>query len=193
MSCYPISVTKLIDRLREIYRSQGMEVTDEALLAGVEALREERFSYRPPRKSLAVRLAYIRSARKVGAARWNRSGWRAADLAGYAFSFSGPAKQRLQEQVAALNSDISATTERNSGAGAGGQPDRVCARRVHRRCACGVPGKSQTPIDRRQNRSAAGRCADRFGQQAESGSQFKRWEFFRTLRQDGSSSSSRLW
>lgn len=50
---------KLIDRLREIYRSQGMEVTDEVLRAGVEALREERFSYRPPRKSLAVRLAHI--------------------------------------------------------------------------------------------------------------------------------------
>ena len=104
---------KLIDRLREIYRSQGMEVTDEVLQAGVEALREERFSYRPPRKSLAVRLAHI----YVQRGKWGLRGgivlvgvlliW-----LGYAFFVSGPAKQRLQEQVAALNSDISATTER---------------------------------------------------------------------------------
>ena len=36
-----------------------MEVTDEVLEAGVKALREERFTYRPPRDSLMVRLARL--------------------------------------------------------------------------------------------------------------------------------------
>ena len=50
---------QLLGRLREIYRSQGIDVSDEVLRAGVEALREERFTYRPPHSTLAVRLARI--------------------------------------------------------------------------------------------------------------------------------------
>lgn len=104
---------KLIDRLRDIYRSQGIEVTDEVLQAGVEALREERFSYRPPHKSMAVRLARV----YVQRGRW---GMRAAVVLGlllllwlgYVYFVSGPAEQRLQAQVNALNGDIGATTER---------------------------------------------------------------------------------
>lgn len=104
---------KLLQRLREIYRSQGMEVTDEVLLAGVEALRQERFTYRPPRKSLAVRLAHL----YVQRGKW---GLRAAvALAvvvliwlGYFFLIAGPAAQRLEQQVTVLNGEIDATTER---------------------------------------------------------------------------------
>ena len=46
---------KLIERLREIYTSQGMEVTDEILAAGVAALKEDRFVYTPPKESLKVK------------------------------------------------------------------------------------------------------------------------------------------
>lgn len=104
---------KLLDRLREIYRSQGMEVTDQVLQAGVEALREERFTYRPPRKSLAVRLARL----YVQRGKWGlRAGIVLALVLvvwlGYGLFVSGPAGQRLQEQVAALNGEIDATTER---------------------------------------------------------------------------------
>jgi len=49
----------LIERLRTIYRNQGIEVPDEILRQGVKALREERFVYKPPRESLSVRLARL--------------------------------------------------------------------------------------------------------------------------------------
>jgi len=55
----------LLNRLREIYTSQGIVVTDEILAQGVKALHEERFVYRPPPatfgRSLAV--AYVTRGR----------------------------------------------------------------------------------------------------------------------------------
>lgn len=38
---------ELIERLREIYRQQGIPVTDQVLEAGVKALKESRFTYTP--------------------------------------------------------------------------------------------------------------------------------------------------
>lgn len=38
---------RLIERLRQIYTAQGIEVTDAALAAGVDALEQERFAYSP--------------------------------------------------------------------------------------------------------------------------------------------------
>ena len=56
---------RLIERLREIYTAQGIEVTDAALEAGVDALEEERFGHTPPAASLSVSLArfYVRRDR----------------------------------------------------------------------------------------------------------------------------------
>ncbi|MCB1831503.1 MAG: hypothetical protein KDI18_11265 [Gammaproteobacteria bacterium] len=104
---------QLLQRLREIYRSQGMEVGDDVLLAGVEALRQERFTYRPPRKSLAVRLAYL----YVQRGKWGLRATVALAVVllvwlGYTLLVSGPAAQRLEQQVALLNGEIDATTER---------------------------------------------------------------------------------
>src|SRR5688572_22920661 len=39
---------ELIERLRRIYREQGIEVPDKVLLDGVRALKESRFVYTPP-------------------------------------------------------------------------------------------------------------------------------------------------
>jgi hypothetical protein len=39
---------ELIERLREIYRQQGIEVPDRVLQDGVKALRDSRFTYTPP-------------------------------------------------------------------------------------------------------------------------------------------------
>ena len=52
----------LIERLRTIYRNQGIPVSDEILRQGVKALREERFVYKPPANTLRVKLArlYVR-------------------------------------------------------------------------------------------------------------------------------------
>jgi hypothetical protein len=47
----------LIERLREIYKSQGIEVPDRVLDEGVRALKEKRFTYVPPKAGLARSLA----------------------------------------------------------------------------------------------------------------------------------------
>jgi len=55
---------QLIDKLREIYHQQGIEVTDAVLMEGVKALDESRFVYTPPKPSLGVSLARLYVGRK---------------------------------------------------------------------------------------------------------------------------------
>lgn len=54
--------TALIDRLRRIYRAQGIAVSDEILAQGVDTLEEERFRYEPTAPSLqrSLATAYVR-------------------------------------------------------------------------------------------------------------------------------------
>lgn len=56
---------EMFDRLRRIYAAQGIDVPDRILREGVDALREERFVYRPPAPSAASRWAriYVRRGR----------------------------------------------------------------------------------------------------------------------------------
>jgi len=55
---------QLLDRLRDIYHQQGIEVTDEVLRAGVKALAESRFAYTPPKPSFTTALARAYVSRK---------------------------------------------------------------------------------------------------------------------------------
>jgi len=103
---------KLLQRLREIYASQGMEVPDHVLKEGVDALREERFVYKPPEESLSIKLA--RSYIERG--KWFRrlSAAVAALLVSwgsYTFLVSAPAERELQQQVVALNNSIRSADE----------------------------------------------------------------------------------
>jgi hypothetical protein len=52
----------LIDKLRDIYHKQGIEVPDHILKQGVAALAESRFTYEPPKPGFGVTLAklYVR-------------------------------------------------------------------------------------------------------------------------------------
>ena len=50
---------ELIDRLREIYAAQGIEVPDDVLRDGVRALEEQRFTYTPPEGGVQTFLARI--------------------------------------------------------------------------------------------------------------------------------------
>ena len=59
---------KLLDQLREIYTSQGIEVIDEILQRGVDALREERFVYMLLLVSFSRTLAHAYVAR----GRWGK-------------------------------------------------------------------------------------------------------------------------
>lgn len=56
---------RLIERLRDIYTAQGIDVSDAALEAGVEALEQERFAYTPTPSGLSAGLAklYVRRGR----------------------------------------------------------------------------------------------------------------------------------
>jgi hypothetical protein len=55
---------QLIEKLREIYHHQGIEVTDAVLAEGVKALDESRFTYTPPKPSFGVSLAKLYVGRK---------------------------------------------------------------------------------------------------------------------------------
>lgn len=87
----------LIERLREIYAAQGIDVPDHVLEEGVTALREDRFTYNPPEPGVGVTLARI----YIDRGKWLK---RTASVlavvialwAGYAMFVSGPAKQRLE-------------------------------------------------------------------------------------------------
>lgn len=59
---------QLIEKLRDIYRQQGIEVSDDILRQGVEALAHSRFVYDPPKPGLATTLAKVYVTR----GRWGR-------------------------------------------------------------------------------------------------------------------------
>src|SRR5262245_24737659 len=67
---------QLIEKLRSIYASQGIDVPDHVLTEGVEALRENRFAYVPPKPGLTLTLARI----YVDRGRWARWGLAAVSI-----------------------------------------------------------------------------------------------------------------
>ena len=100
---------RLIERLREIYTAQGIEVTDAALEAGVDALEEERFGYTPTPRSFSASLARIYVRRE----RWFRSfvlvaGLALVILAGWYFTVQLP-QSRFE---AALPGQVETTYDR---------------------------------------------------------------------------------
>jgi len=59
---------QLIAKLRDIYHQQGIDVPDSVLKEGVEALKESRFVYEPPKPGFATTLARLYVTR----GRWGR-------------------------------------------------------------------------------------------------------------------------
>ena len=59
---------QLIDRLRDIYQQQGIDVPDHILIEGVAALQQSRFTYDPPPPSFGLTLARL----YVGRQRWGK-------------------------------------------------------------------------------------------------------------------------
>ncbi|RDI58493.1 DUF6384 family protein [Microvirga subterranea] len=99
---------QLLERLRQIYRGQGIEVPDRILVEGVQALKEQRFAYEPPGPSFARTVATA----WVNRGRFGRRlltlllllafGWGA-----YHFGVAEPARQRAaQEQAQAERNRI---------------------------------------------------------------------------------------
>ena len=95
---------QMIDRLHEIYASQGLEVSDRILEEGVNALEQERFVYKPRSGGFAFTLAHLYIRRGVIA---RRTGIVAAIVialvVGYIFLIQQPAQradERLQVELA---------------------------------------------------------------------------------------------
>lgn len=59
---------RLLERLREMYQAQGIEVPDHVLQEGIEALEQERFQYQPVESSWKIKLAHLWVAR----GRWKK-------------------------------------------------------------------------------------------------------------------------
>jgi Family of unknown function (DUF6384) len=74
---------ELIERLREIYRGQGIDVPDAILEDGVKALEEKRFVYVPPADTLLTRAARLYVTRD----QWGR--WVMGALAGIVLLWGG--------------------------------------------------------------------------------------------------------
>jgi hypothetical protein len=72
---------ELVERLRSIYASQGLDVPDRIIHEGVKALKESRFVYTPPPPSFARRMAYA----WVNRARWGKMAVAAIVLLGGLF------------------------------------------------------------------------------------------------------------
>ena len=94
----------LIAKVRKIYADQGLEVSDDVIVSGVKALREERFTYNPPKKSFQLTLAHM----YVNRGRWAKRG--ALLLAAllvvylvYQFFIVAPQKRSRQEAAQAIN------------------------------------------------------------------------------------------
>lgn len=105
---------KLLTQLREIYTSQGIEVTDEILQRGVDALREERFVYTPPPPSFKRTLARA----YVSRGRWGKPVGLAVVLlalaaGGYQLFVRGPELRAAAEAPVALTAAF-ATLDANT-------------------------------------------------------------------------------
>ncbi len=53
----------LVARIRQVYADQGIAVTEDLIYKGVEALKQERFTYIPAKPTFALRLAHVYIAR----------------------------------------------------------------------------------------------------------------------------------
>lgn len=77
---------RMIDRLREIYTSQGIDVPDHILEAGVAGLKEDRFVYAPPAAGFMRLLASVYVSR-ITWSKWLAAAIVAVVLAGTAWQF----------------------------------------------------------------------------------------------------------
>jgi len=94
----------LIAKVRKIYADQGLAVSDDVIVSGVKALREERFTYTPPKKSFQLTLAHL----YVHRGRWAKKG--ALLLAAlivvylvYQLAVVAPQKRSRQKAAQAIN------------------------------------------------------------------------------------------
>ena len=101
----------LVEKVRAIYAAQGIEVSDETIAAGVEALRDQRFAYHPPPPGLLTRLGHL----YVNRGQWSkRLGMGiAALLAAWGIHYGAvtlPKKHAAQAEARQINTEITRAT-----------------------------------------------------------------------------------
>jgi hypothetical protein len=97
----------LFDKVKRMYASQGLEVTDKIIAEGVAALREERFVYQPPppRGSLWFARLYVNRGRLAKAAGFSVVFLIAFFLI-YRFAVLGPQVRQRTETARNINTQI---------------------------------------------------------------------------------------
>ena len=93
-------------RLRDIYAQQGIDVPDHVIEQGVAALKEDRFTYKPPQAGIVRKLAHM----YVRRGRWGKwvGGGLAAGVLGLAanyFMFVAP-QNALPEELARRHAEV---------------------------------------------------------------------------------------
>jgi hypothetical protein len=98
---------QLVARLRELYKSQGIEVPDRIIEEGVKGLKESRFVYTPPRPSLARTMALVWVRRTQYVKRFATVLAIAAVLFGaYQYGIVRPARQAAEATRAELSETL---------------------------------------------------------------------------------------
>lgn len=115
---------QLLQRLREIYHGQGIEVPDRILHEGVQALKEQRFVYTPPGPSFArtVARAWVNRGR-IGRLLLTLLALLAFGWGAYRFGVVEPARQRVAEAQAQAERNRIELAERLPAALAQGHED----------------------------------------------------------------------
>jgi hypothetical protein len=98
---------ELLERLREIYAAQGIEVPDRVLQEGVDALHQQRFAYGPPPPGFTAVLARLYVKRSI----WGRPlviGVAALAVlwGGYQVVVEGPRRAAQEQRATELTQDI---------------------------------------------------------------------------------------
>ena len=98
----------LVDKVKRIYASQGLEVTEEIIAEGVAALREDRFAYRPPPPKGSMWLAKL----YVNRSRWAKRAAVGAILVAaifliYRLAYVRPEARRQMRAAQDINTQIS--------------------------------------------------------------------------------------
>jgi hypothetical protein len=114
---------QLIERLRELYKSQGIEVSDDIIAQGVAALKESRFVYTPPPPSFGRTLATL-WVKRATYGKWLAGALTALVLAvaAYQFGVVGPREraadaarvelaETLPRQLAAAHQAVTAEAQ----------------------------------------------------------------------------------
>ncbi|MBW1637018.1 MAG: hypothetical protein JRJ68_12170 [Deltaproteobacteria bacterium] len=131
---------ELKERLRKIYKAQGIDVPDHVLDEGVQALKEDRFTYHPPSSSLGRGLARI----YINRGRWGK--WLLGilvvlliSIGTYQYFVAGP-KAALPEKVQTSYTELQKSIRSDRG--------RELATKLHNQAQTALKNQNEIGIKR---------------------------------------------